>query len=377
MGLDRNGFTADTYEEIFARITSRMIAYDNTIDIEVESPDGQWANIFAFELSMAYEEMKKVHYSYDPFTTTGLALKNLGLITGYQYGVGTRSRATVEVTGTAGVTVIKGSIVTDNDGNEFVTQADILIPGNVQVIATLSGPTPIGIGAITTVKTVQTGWTGVNQANAGIIGTGPQTEESFRNIRNKTVLRNYTSVASTIRSKLIELGIEQVAVVDNKSLSALPDGTPAGAIHVTIGESTGISDADIAKTIAISMNVATSTFGSTSVVTQDSQGVDITINFDKATAVNIEITVNLTYLSTDIAGADEAIKDALAEKINGLSTGGDIIHSHLYGLITPHGDAQIDSLLIGEVGQANQVAANFVVGDDEFAAIDIADILIA
>lgn len=376
MGLTRNGFVADSYQTIVDRITARLVAFDPGIELSVESIEGQFLRIFGYEVSLIQGEQKKTHYSYSPLVADGLGLQNIGLISGIQYGVGQRSATSVLLGGTADTPIPKGSIVTDNEGNEFATSLDAVVGANVQVVAKLAGAIAMPIGTITTIQTAIPGWTAVTQAAEGIVGSSAQTEEAFRNIRNKTVLRNYTSVVSVIQSRLYELGIVQVNIVDNKSLSTLPDGTPAGAIHVTLGEVGSVTDEQIAQTILATLNTGTPTYGTTAVVVTDSQGTDITINFDKATAINIEITIDVTYLAEDTAGAEEGIKADVAAIVNGLLAGGDVIHSHLYAPVTSHAQAQINSLTIGEVGQANQVAANFVIEAGEFAVIALDDITV-
>ncbi len=377
MGLTRDGYTADSYETIVARITARLIAYDPNIDLSVESIEGQFLRIYGFEASLLQSEQKTTHYSYSPLIANGLGLQHLGLISGIEYGVAERSATFVNLTGTAGTSVPRGSIVSDALDNEFITVLAATVGGNVQVIAKNAGAIAMPIGTIVNVVTAIPGWTGVTQTAAGTVGSSAQTEEAFRNLRNKTVLRNYTSVAAVTEARIRELGIPQVTVADNHTIAPLADGTPVGNIHVTVGEVGTVTDAQIARTILATLNTGTPTFGTTSVVVQDSQGVNVTINFDKAVAVNIEMTVNLTYLSDDTAGADEGIQTDIAAKVNALLAGGDIIHSHYYGIITGYAEAQVDSFLIGEVGQANQTAANFVIAEGEFAVIDPTDITIA
>lgn len=372
-GLTREGFEPLTYDELFARIVARLEAYNPGFDTSDETPDGQLIRIFGFELALAWAEMSKVHYSYNPMVADGDGLKNIGLITGIPYGVATRSQCNVNLVGNAGSPVSKGSIVTDALGNEFATQFDAVIPASVLVIANLSGPVLMPIGTITTIKTTTPGWTSVTQTVEGSAGAQAQTEEAFRNIRNKTVLRNFKSVPSVMEARLAEIGIAQSVVFNNDTGTIGNDGTPAGAIHVTVGETTGITDEQIAKVILLTAGNGTPTFGATTVNVTDSQGTVHAVSFDKATAINLEVNIDLTYLSIDTAGAEEAIKEGIFTLINGLLAGEDVIWSHLFGLITPYGKAQVNTLTIGLAG-GTPAAQNYAIADGEFALITLANI---
>jgi len=365
IGLSAEGFTPKTLDEIQNGIKSKLEVLSPGFDFSTESPDGQLIEIMALELSQAWNELNLVYRSYDPQQATGAALRNLGLITGIIYGSATRSQATIELTGTTDVIVPAGSLVTDPDGNDFATSFDVKIPGSVQAIAVLSGPIPVPVGTLTTIKTVITGWTGSAQPIAGTEGATAQTEQAFRNIRNRTVLRNYTSNVDTTQARLFELGLEQVAVLHNDQPVPV-DGVAANAIAVTISPVGTVTDEDIARVILNTKPAGVSTVGTTAVVLDDTQGATHTINFTKATAVNIYMNVEVTYLDEDYAGAEEGIIGDLVAYILNHQVGEDVIHSRLYSVITPWGKAQVDLLEIGKVN-GTETAANVVIADDEFA----------
>ncbi|MCK5017064.1 MAG: hypothetical protein KAS32_08325 [Candidatus Peribacteraceae bacterium] len=369
-GLTTEGFTPSTLTEIQERIKIRLDALSPGFDFSPESPDGQMIEVMSLELSQAWNELALVYKSYDPNQATGAGLRNIGLITGIVYGAATRSQATIQLVGVADTLVQVGSIVTDADGNEFITAFDALIPSSVQVISPVSGAIPVTAGTITTIKSPITGWTSITQVADGRIGATAQTEQAFRNVRNRTVLRNYIGTPDVIQGRLYELGLVQVSVVQNDDpVTPLPDGTPANHIHVTIHADPFITDEDVARVILESKPSGIPTYGATAVVLDDSQGNTHTINFDKATAVNIYMNVDVTFLDDDFAGAQENIINDLVSHITSLQVGEDVIHSRLYSVITPWGKAQVNVLEIGKV-DGTETAANVVIAVDEFAFCD-------
>jgi len=367
IGLSAEGFTPKTLDEIENGIKSKLEVLSPGFDFSTESPDGQLIEIMSLELSQAWNELNLVYRSYDPQQATGAALRNLGLITGIIYGSATRSQATIEVSGTPQTIVPAGSLVSDADGNDFATSFDVKIPGAVQAVAVLSGPIAVPAGTLVNVKTEVPGWTGSTQPLDGAEGAAAQTEQAFRNIRNRTVLRNYTANVDTTQARLFELGLEQVAIIHNDLAIADPiTGQAANSIAATISPVGTVTDEEIARVILQTKPAGVSTVGTTAVVLDDTQGHTHTINFTKATAINIYMNVEVTYLAEDYAGAEENIINDLVAYILNHQVGEDVIHSRLYSVITPWGKAQVDVLEIGKVN-GTETTANVVIADDEFA----------
>lgn len=367
-GLTTGGFLPLTYEEIKTRIAGRLKVFSPGIDLSVESPDGQLIEGVAFEAGQLWSELALITDSLNPENAVGKSLANIGLMSGLPFGAATRSQADVELIGTAGTVVDVGTILLDDAGYEYTTSLSAMIPSTVKVVSVLSGEVPILAGTVNAIKTAQVGFDSVNQPSDGVQGAVEQTDVEFRNLRNKTVLRNFVGVDEVIRSRLLEnLGIEQVVVLNNDSAIPLVDGTPAQTIHVTVGEvPTLVTDEDIASTILITSGLGCPTYGSTSTVVNDTQGNPHTINFSKATAETVWINLEVTFLDEDIAGAVENITADLITHINSLVTDEDVVWSRLFGIITPHSKAQVDLLEIGIDGVSYNTS-NILITSDKFA----------
>ena len=377
-GLTDEGFIAATLEEIQTRMNGKLLAYDPEIDLDVASPDGLNVAIFSYEVSQLWAQLNLVYKSYDPRVASGQALRNIGLLTGLPVGLADRSQANVSLTGTAGTVVPRGSIVTDADDNEFQTSFAATIPSSVQVIASQAGLIPILAGAITTIKTVISGWTGVSQAADGVQGTGAQSAQKYRTLRNAAVMRNATGLADVVSGRLLELGLEQASVVNNDHpTDAHADGTPAKTLHVVVGEVGAVTDDEIAYTILNAKGLGCPTWSSTgnSTVVTDNQGVDHEIFYDKAIGVPIVANIEVTFLDEDTAGAKEAIQQAVSDHINGLLAGEDVVWSRLFALVTPYGKAQVDVLEIGKT-VGTLASTNIAITPYEFTSCTPADVVV-
>tara|TARA_R110002126_G_scaffold210876_1_gene357374 strand:- start:251 stop:1396 length:1146 start_codon:yes stop_codon:yes gene_type:complete len=369
MGLTREGFIPETYEDIKTRISTRLEAFSAGIDLSIEAPDGQLLEIISFELGQAWSELNLVYNSYNPEVAVGAGLRNIGLITGLPFGAATRSQATVDLIGVAGTVVPIGSIVSDVDGNQFTTSFNAIIPASVQAIATVSGPINVDANALINIVSPVTGWTSIT-SQTGRIGSRAQTEVEYRNLRNRTVLRNFIAVEEVIRARLMEdLGIGQVTILNNDDPSiSLPDGTPPNTIHVTVGEIDPIiTDEDIAQIILLTKGLGCPTFGSTSVIVNDEQGNPHTVKFSKAVPQAVFMDIEILFLDPDFAGAEENIKNDLVAHVNSLAADEDVIWSRLFGIITPYSKAQVNVLELSSDG-ITYTATNLAVGADEYAA---------
>jgi uncharacterized phage protein gp47/JayE len=378
-GLTTQGFIPLTYDEIKTNIEARLESFNPGFDFSPESPDGQMISIMGVLISQAWSELNLVYLSYNPNIANGNALRNIAQISGLGQERATASYAVVDLTGTAGVPVPAGSLVADGAGNEFSTQFSATIPASVEVLSVLYGPLEVPAGSIVDVVSVVGGWTGVSQPTDGVVGAYAMSEVKFRNLRNRTVLRNYTGVVDTIQARLLELGIEQVSITNNTSTTiTLPDGTPPLTVQVTVGELGVVADDKIAKSILDTIGIGVPTYGTTTVLIDDTQGVEHSISFTKAVQVDISMQLDITFLSEEIGGAEEAIKADLTTHINQLLAGEDVIWSQLFCHITPYGEAQVNgtSGLLIQRNTDGFVNDNLVLSSTEFAAIDPADITI-
>lgn len=373
-GLNTTGFTPLTYDEIKSYIETRLEQYNPGFDFSPESPDGQLISIFGVLLSQAWTGLENVYHSYNPNINTGQALRNIGMITGLYKGSATRSQAVVQLTGTLNTIVPKGSIFTDADGNEFYTNKDAYLPASpdtaeATVLAVESGPIPIDAGTITTIKSSISGLDSVAQADDGDIGSAPQTETEYRNLRNKTVMKGSNSVQESMSGAIHMLGIQQVSIINNDTNTDFItiDATPARSIQVVVGEFEGVSDDAIANAIFENKGLGTPTYGSTTTTVQDLHGYDHDVSFTKAAESPIYVKINVTYHTTETAGVDEAIKASVADYINTLLVGDDVVWSRLFGKITPFGEAEVTLLEIG-LSAGTTAASNVSIDDAHYAS---------
>lgn len=372
-GLTPEGFEPKSLQEIKFDIENELQAIHAGFDVTPDSPDGQLIGIVSSVASLLWDELSNVFHSYDPTVATGKGLRNISLMTGVTYDTATRSTAEVLISGVAGTVVQSGTLFSTDDDDIFYTDAEVIIPASVIVIASVAGETPVPAGAIKNIESVIAGMDGIDQLADGTVGKDPEDEDTFRNRRNTSVLRNAGSRINFIENSIHDLGISQVKIINNDTQVALGDGTPIGGIHVILGEYSGVADADIVKAIYLSKGLGVPTHGNNTLTYTDSFANDHPVSFSSSLGVLIYVNLDVSFLDTDVAGAEEAIRESLIDNINSLVVGDDVIWSRLFGSVTQHSRAVINSLQTSTDG-VTYGTSTINITDLQFAVTNIAQI---
>ena len=365
-GLTREGFIAETLDDIKRRIESRITDFNPGFDLDPESPDGQLIGIFTAELKLVWDELLKVSNSYNPNSAQGQSLRNLGQLSGVSLPTATRSHTILELHGVVGTVVPEGSFVSTLKGYVFYTSAEVTIQANgialVSVLASKLGPVPVDAGSIVIVDSVVVGWDSVLHTDtSGVVGDYAMNDIAYRNLRNRTVMRNTSSLEESLQGRLAEIGIGQVLIRSNDTANDMiinsaidPVNLLANSILITVSDTTATNQ-EIVDQIYKYKGLGVQTSGvhyndefGNPIYAQDSIGFNHIVKFKRADPVPVFIDLVVTFHTVEVAGALESIKDELIAHVNNLEVGEDVIWSRLFGLITPYAEAEVNTLEIGE-----------------------------
>lgn len=370
MALTIEGYTAKPYADVLADLVARKLLVNPDFDTDPSSVDMQELDIFAYEIAQVYNMQAQIFNSYDPSVATGMALRNVGLITGFEYVTASRTQLTFTPQGIDDTPIPLGSLVTSDNGDDFYTTLASSVGTPTHVAAVITGTTPIPLTLEP--KTVIAGWDTCDTLTDSHRGDKAQNDQQYRNQRTKTVLKNHKGIVESIHGTLTDAGVGQVAVINNDTNAAV-GGVPANTIHVIVGEVVAKTDLEIAQIIYDTKGEGTPTHGSTSVDITDSQGSIHAVNFTKSSGLNIFIDLDVTFLAENSSGAEGQIRTSLIEYVTNLEAGEDVIWSHMFGIITQHAAAQINSLEIG-LSLGTLASANVIVSELEFAVTEAGNI---
>jgi uncharacterized phage protein gp47/JayE len=330
--LTATGFKTSDYTACleFLKEEFRTI-YGQDVYLEPDSQDGQLLAVYALALYDAGQLAASVYNSFSPATAIGTGLSRNVKINGIARQVATNSTADVRIVGQIG-TVITDGQVEDNFARKWDLPASVTIPAGGEITVTA---TAVDLGAIsaaantlTKIATPTLGWQTVTNLAAATEGAPVESDAALR-------IRQATSTAQASLSVLDGLigavanvdGVTRYRGYENDSGTTDGDGIPAHSIGVVVagGDNQAIADA-----IATKKTPGTRTYGTTSVGTVDEFGMPNTINFYRPTDVPMKAAITIQALAGYSTVYADLIKTAVADSINALQIGDDVLITRLY-----------------------------------------------
>ena len=377
-----SGISAPDYQTILSTITEYFLQiYGTDAYLEPDSKDGQMVALVALAVHDANNTAIQVYNSFSPSSGMTDALTRNVKINGIARKAATNSTVDVTLTGTAGTTITNGS-VKDANGVIWNLPASVTIDvsGSVTVTATCanSGAVAAVAGSITKINTPTRGWTAVSNASAATVGSAAETDAQLRVRQNQSVaipaLTPFDAVDGAIANVA---GVTRHKLYENDTGAVNSDGIPAHSIAAIVD---GGDITDIAQTIRGKKGQGVATFGSTTVTVPDKYDNPHAISFSRSTDVPIYVAITLKVFTGYTTQIGEQIKQAIADYINSLKIGDDVLLSRIYSPanlgVVSGGNAKyydINALTIGK-SAGSQAAANIVIAFNESASCSTANI---
>ena len=377
-----SGISAPDYQTILSTITEYFQQiYGTDAYLEPDSKDGQLVALVALAVHDANNTAIQVYNSFSPSSGMTDALTRNVKINGIARKAATNSTVDVTLTGTAGTTITNGS-VKDANGVIWNLPASVTIDvsGSVTVTATCanSGAVAAVAGSITKINTPTRGWTAVSNASAATVGSAAETDAQLRVRQNQSVaipaLTPFDAVDGAIANVA---GVTRHKLYENDTGAVNSDGIPAHSIAAIVD---GGDITDIAQTIRGKKGQGVATFGSTTVTVPDKYDNPHAISFSRSTDVPIYVAITLKVFTGYTTQIGEQIKQAIADYINSLKIGDDVLLSRIYSPanlgVVSGGNAKyydINNLTIGK-SVGSQAAANIVIAFNESASCSTANI---
>ncbi len=190
---------------------------------------------------------------------------------------------------------------------------------DIACTSTATGVISANANSITVIKTPITGLTSVTNKEEAESGRAIETDAALRSRRNANLAQSASATLAAIRAELLEVdNVEQVAAFENTTSSTDGDGRPPHSFEMVVK---GGLDIDIAESIWVTKPAGIASFGSSSEIIIDNEGIFRTVYYSRPTEVRIYVIVNITKeAGTTIA--EQSVKDALV----------------VYGVLTNMGD---------------------------------------
>ncbi|EPQ0592944.1 MULTISPECIES: baseplate J/gp47 family protein [unclassified Citrobacter freundii complex] len=370
------GISAPDYQTILDTLTSYFQQiYGSDAYLEPDSKDGQMVALVALAIHDANNTAISVYNCFSPATGYGAALTSNVKINGIARRGATNSTVDLVLTGTAGTSITNGTVKdTNNVIWRLPASVTIGVGGTVTVTATCSNSGAVAAlaGTITTINTPTRGWASVINPAAATVGAPAETDAELRIRQGQSVaLPSLTPFEGVDGAIANVAGVTRHKLYENDTGATDSNGLPPHSISAIVD---GGDVTEIAQTIRGNKGQGTATYGTTSVTVPDTYGNPHVISFSRSTDVPIFGNITLKAFTGYTSQIGVQIQQAVADYINGLTIGDDVLLSRIYSPanlgVVSGGNARyydIQELLIGK-SAGSVAAANIIIAYNESAS---------
>jgi uncharacterized phage protein gp47/JayE len=372
-GLDSNGLTIATVEEIVTDINTAMLStVSSTLKLGGTTLLGQIIGIFAERLAVLWELAEAVYSSQDPDAATGEALVQVAALTGTIPLPASESTVTLTLTGTPATLVDAGSVAGTAAGVQFetledatiasatawasatayalgtvrrnasriylvtvagtsagsggpTTDDDAIVDGtvtwrylgegtgyiDVEAQATETGALAAVSGSVVEIVTPVSGWSSVINVLDAEVGREEESDEELRVRREEDLSNAGTSPVDAIRSALLQVdGVTAVTVFHNPTDGTV-DGMPPHSVEALVQ---GGEDQDIWDALLASVAAGIRCFGDEDGTATDAVGNVHDVAFTRPDEIEIYVDLDVEYdaRSYPLDGDDQVIAAIVA-----------------------------------------------------------------
>ncbi|ESM88005.1 baseplate J/gp47 family protein [Enterobacter roggenkampii] len=370
------GISAPDYQTILDTLTSYFQQiYGSDAYLEPDSKDGQMVALVALAVHDANNTAIAVYNSFSPATALNAALSSNVKINGIARKGATNSTVDLVLTGTAGTSITNGSVKdTNNVIWRLPASVTIGVGGTVTVTATCSNSGAVAAlaGTITTINTPTRGWASVTNPAAATVGVPAERDDQLRVRQSQSVALPSISPFDAVDGAIANVaGVTRHKLYENDKGTTDSNGLPGHSIAAIVD---GGDITEIAQAIRGNKGQGTTPYGTTIVVVPDKYGNPHDVGFSRSTDVPIYGHITLKAFTGYTSQIGVQIQQAVADYINGLTIGDDVLLSRIYSPanlgVVSGGNARyydIQELLIGK-SAGSVAAANIIIAYNESAS---------
>ncbi len=384
----------DIFNSVLANMNTAWGGTLNTVDSG--TPQRNFSQDIANYINSLNAVIADLMGQFDPSKSRGRIQDSFAKLYFLQRSGATYSTVTALCNGAIGVTITAGSaIARDDNGYTWVNSGDFTFDssGNASpnFVCQTSGPIQLGIGQLTQISTVISGWDAITNQVTASVGSSQESQAEFEQKRIESVAINASGTNAAIRSAIWALpGVTDVFVDDNQADFSVQKGSTnytfsPHSIYIAVegGEDSAIGDA-----ILKNKDSGATTLGNTSVSVADSSGnvaepypVNV-YNFNRPTHKDLYFIVNVKQNSNLPSTISDDIKAAMLQTFNGndgvytkARIGGYVFASnYYYNIASLSKYLALLSIYVGK--SASPTETQITMGYDELPVLSISNIIV-
>lgn len=330
--IDSTGYHFADYPTFLTWIKDQYkTIYGQDSYLEADSQDGQFLSILAKAFYDTATFGSATYNSFSPTSAQGIGLSRLVKINGLRRRPATRSTVDLTIIGTAG-TLINNGQAKDTNSIIWNLPLSITIPsgGEITVTATcdIEGNINAANNTVNQIYTPTLGWQSVNNDTAAAPGVAVESDGELR-IRQSgsTANPSLTVFEGTIGALENLTGVTKVKGYENDTDVTDGNGIPSHTISCVVE---GGDITDICQTIQVHKTPGVGTYGTTSEVVFDKKGMPVLIKFFRPNPVAITVDIEIETFTGYTSNYGEMIKQSVADYINAIGIGNDVLISKIY-----------------------------------------------
>lgn len=331
--IDSSGLHIPLYQDIVDDLVAQAQSiFGSDIYLGIDSQDYQWISAVSNIIYDSFLTSQAVYNSRGPSTAIGSGLDILVKLNGIKRQPPIYSTCSVTLTGTAGTTITNG-IVQDVNGNSWNLTSPIILDSTGSATATatcqVAGSVVANIGDINKIGSPTFGWSSVTNSASATVGSDAESDAQLRSRQAISTELPSSTVLEGIKGAIAAVsGVGRLEVYENDTSTTDSNGLPANSITAVVENG---ADSDVAQAIFNKKTPGVKTNGTTSVSMTDQYGVPSTINFDRPSYVDIDVTINVKQLTGYTTNTTTVIENNVASFIGSLDIGDELSISSLWG----------------------------------------------
>jgi uncharacterized phage protein gp47/JayE len=376
-GITDTGYNKRDYKSIIDYIEEGLkdeTRFGNNIDFSDADPLKQFSVPVAEQLTELWEAVEQVFFGVSPKYAEGNNLSRTGAYIGISRKQPTYSTGVCRFTGSTGVTIPKGFLVSTESGIVFQTTDEnktIDSNGYIDINVQALNQGASGDNAANTIVRVVNPIIGLDNVTNPLPTKGGQDEEAdtdFRIRYKESTSLGVGSTADAIRAKILEADDVQDCIVRENDTMNTVDGLKPKSIKAIVY---GGADTAIAQAIFSKKAGGVDTNGDTTIQVLDSQQVQQPISFSRPTAVIVYIKVVTTTTTDFPSDGKDKIKSAIESYMSTMRLGQDIVNYQLISIVASLKlDGLTDIQIQTSLDNTTFSSSNIQIGDEEIAITD-------
>ena len=376
--LDDLGFHRPTYAELLAEQETRARQlFGDDIETGEATALGKYIRLNVYDYARLYELAEKIYYARFPNFATGVQLDRLTPFANISRNPATVARHIVEFYGIAGKTVEQGSLVATGDGVTFYTLEDVTMQdeglglgtARVTVECTEFGTVGnVAVGEIDRMGNPNGYVREVRHIALKLLAKDAETDKALRERFGEVIKGTGAGTWEALYGALGRItNVDGVVIVENDTAETVGTMPPHSFQCYIVAPNT--LDQQIGQTIFDKKPIGIKPLGEVEVTALDRAGGEHLMRFSRAIEKKISLQATIKKTTSFPEDGAEQIKTNIANLINGLSNGDDVILSRLYSAIhAVDGVAEVANLQM-KAGSGAFAASNIICLPAEFARI--------